>query len=202
MWPLFFGKTSYNPQSGQRENWKVNLEEFARLVVFWPLKRKILYTPLFSEKLNYWLTNVINRNRLLEIKVLHIEAPSTFIRLAPNVWKVLKILPVRRCQTDCLDFLVHAMHGDVSDSDLTYKFSSVGPRNRTFSDYQIGWPFHGPGVGLIAPPNSHGCTGSTIPQQTRALKPEGGLIRLIPWTLCPQRQFWPKRIDLKQLNGR
>jgi hypothetical protein len=25
----------------------------------------------------------------------------------------------------------------------------------------------------------------TIPQQTRALKPEGGLIRLIPWNHCP-----------------
>ncbi len=101
------------------------------------------------------------------------------------------------------------MHGDVSDSDLTYTFSSltytflsVGRRNRSFSDYQIGWPFYGPAIGLIAPPNSHWFTDSTVPQQTRALKPEGGLIRLIPWTLCPWRQFWPKRIDFKQLNGR
>jgi hypothetical protein len=83
------------------------------LFVFWPLKREILYSPFFSEKLNYWLTNVINRNRLHEIKVLRFEAPSTPIRLGSDVRKVLVILPIRRCQTDRHDAFVRVMHGDV-----------------------------------------------------------------------------------------
>ena len=46
----------------------------------------------------------------------------------------------------------------------------------------------------------------TVWPLTYLANPINGWVRILcqsrPWTLCPQRQFWPKWADLKQLNGR
>ena len=46
----------------------------------------------------------------------------------------------------------------------------------------------------------------TVWPLTYLANPINGWVRILcqsrPWTLCPQRQFWPKWADLKELNGR